>query len=153
MEAANTTLLFPSNAVRRIVRAFVADEAAFTAAAVAAGWDEPLETVQERFLNLQRSEDFNRFFSFLSRGACDLISPCHWLVFGPQLDLGNEASVPTLGQLLRLIQLVRERQPGLFDFTRQLIAGSVLGKVVGVEPAEPAIRPVDVSSATVGVAG
>jgi hypothetical protein len=152
LQAVNASQVLQARVVRRIIRAFIADESAFMAAATAAGWEEPIEEVQERFLRMVPAPEFEPFFKFLSRRAPDLISPCHWLVLGPRLDLGRETKVPTLGELLRLIQLVRERRPELLDFTRQLISGSVLREVVRVEPAVPTKRPVETCSATGAVA-
>lgn len=130
----NTQSVFRPGALSTIVGAFAHNEAALRAAAREAARAESHVDVLERMLLLQQDEDFNYFFSFLSRRAPDLISPCHWMAFGVKLAEGNGAPrVPTFEQLQRVIQLVREERPQLQEFTRQLIASSVLGKVVGVE--------------------
>jgi hypothetical protein len=102
------------------------------AAAEAMAREECFMEILERFLALQGGEEFDLFFSFLSRRAPDLISPCHWLAFGVRVAQGRGApKVPTFEQLQRVLRLVREERPLLDRFLLLLVAGSVLGKVVG----------------------
>jgi hypothetical protein len=102
------------------------------AAAEAMAREECFTEILERFLALQRGEEFDLFFSFLSRRAPDLISPCHWLAFGVRLAQGRGGpKVPTFEQLQRVLRLVREERPQLERFLLLLVAGSVLGKVAG----------------------
>jgi hypothetical protein len=136
----NTNTQVPQPAtLNAIIRAFAQNEAAFMADATAAGFAEPLEEVTERMLDQQQSLEFEDFFVWLSRRAENLVAPCHWLVFGPQMGLGRETEVPTFEQLQFLIQLVREHRPAWLPFTRRLITESVLAKVAGSQIIAPQV--------------
>ena len=132
-----TTPISPGVALHRILRAFSEDETAFTAKAIELASAETVEVAGERFLQLAGRAEFEAFFTWLSRHADDLLSPCRWLVFGPNLGEGRGAVVPTLNHLMRLLQLIRERCPVLLDFTNQLITTGVLAKAAGVQVVAP----------------
>ena len=133
MEFSTTTPPSPAATVRRILLSYLADKATFMAAAEAMAREECFMEILGRFLALHGAEEFDLFFSFLSRRAPDLISPCHWLAFGVRLAQGQRApKMPTFEQLQRVLRLVREERPQLEGFLLLLVAGSVLGKVAGV---------------------
>ena len=119
----------PAGAVRSVLRSFMVQEAEFRERAEVLSREEPLSTVQDRFLELANRPEFPEFFAFLSRRADDLLAPCHWLAMGSNLLEEREARIPTAAELIRLVQLIRHQRPDLLDFVRTLVIRSPLATI------------------------